>query len=83
MLTMIRGWLEAKLRWIELGVFAVAILVSVWATHRIDGLLQTEKVVTVLQTQIKEVQSVKVIHDKVASMPSGAAAIELRKNWTE
>lgn len=77
MITLLLTWLNkylAIIRWVVLGL---AMITSAWATHRIDGLLATEKVVIQTQKEIQVVHDVKTIHDRVNAMPNSDISKQL------
>lgn len=81
LLTSAKAWLETKLAILRWAVLGLAVLASVWATHRIDILRQNEKTLTVIQHQIEVVHDTKVIHDKVMSLP-GPDITDGLLHWT-
>lgn len=77
-------WATLKSHWrIVLGVVYSVALILVTHLHDLreckNDALQAQNVV--LEKQVKVVHDVKIIHDKVSSLPDGAAASQLRAGW--
>lgn len=76
---LILAWLEAHISWLRWIVLFVSWIGIAWSVHHIDYLTAQADKVEAAQAQVKVVQDVKIIHDKVRAMPDASIDEHLYK----
>lgn len=75
------AWLTTYLRWIEWSVLIISWVGIAYVTHHYDGLVEDRSKLVTIQTQVREIHDVKIIHDRTIALPIGAASQQLFTDW--
>lgn len=75
------AWLTTYLRYIEWCVLLISWVGIAYATHHYDGLIEDHSKLVTIQTQVREIHDVKIVHDRTNALPVGDSAKQLLKDW--